>query len=56
VQATIDAFVRDRMANQRTVLVVAHRLSTVINADVVLVIADHTVVEQGTPESLLLLL
>lgn len=53
VQATIDAFVRDRVNQQKTVIVVAHRLSTVINADVVLVIADHTVVEQGTHHELL---
>lgn len=36
-----------------TTLVIAHRLSTVAHADVIAVLADGTVVEQGTHDSLL---
>ena len=37
----------------RTSFVVAHRLSTIRNADQVLVIMDHEIVERGTHEELL---
>ena len=37
----------------RTSLMIAHRLSTVRNADVILVVKDGRIVEQGTHESLL---
>ncbi len=37
----------------RTTLVIAHRLSTVENADCIIVIKDGTIVEQGTHEELL---
>jgi len=43
----------DRLMQGRTVLVVAHRLSTVKNADNVIVIERGKVVEQGTHDSLL---
>jgi ABC-type multidrug transport system fused ATPase/permease subunit len=43
----------DRLMNGRTVLVVAHRLSTVKNADNVIVIERGRVVEQGTHDALL---
>jgi len=36
-----------------TVFVVAHRLSTVINSDKLVVLADKKIVEQGSPDSLL---
>ncbi len=38
----------------RTCFVIAHRLSTVKNADVILVVKDGNVIEQGTHEELLL--
>ncbi len=41
------------LAEGRTTLVVAHRLSTVKNADVILVITDGEIEEQGTHEQLL---
>lgn len=44
----------DSVMDGRTVLVVAHRLSTVKNADNVCVITDGQVVEQGTHDELLL--
>ena len=40
------------LAEGRTTLVVAHRLSTVKNADVILVITDGEITERGTHEEL----
>lgn len=37
-----------RLAQGRTVLMIAHRLSTVVNADVIVVLEDGRVAEQGT--------
>ena len=39
--------------SNRTVVIAAHRLSTVRNADNIVVVADGCVVEQGTHEELL---
>ncbi len=47
VQQALDA----AMAG-RTVIVIAHRLSTVVNADKIIVMQDGEVVEEGTHESL----
>ena len=38
---------------QRTSFVIAHRLSTIKNADLILVIENGDIVEQGTHETLL---
>ncbi|MBI3315356.1 MAG: ATP-binding cassette domain-containing protein, partial [Candidatus Omnitrophica bacterium] len=43
----------DEMGKKRTVIVIAHRLSTVVNADKVVVIEGGCVVEQGTLKTLL---
>lgn len=43
----------EELAHGRTVLVVAHRLSTVKNADEIVVITDKGVAERGTHEELL---
>ncbi|KAK6019571.1 ABC transporter, ATP-binding protein [Ostertagia ostertagi] len=42
----------DRAMRGRTVLVIAHRLSTIRNADLICVIKDKTVREQGTHDEL----
>ncbi|MDG9700754.1 ABC transporter ATP-binding protein [Streptomyces sp. DH37] len=42
-----------RLAHGRTSFVIAHRLSTVRDADVILVMEDGSIVEQGTHEELL---
>lgn len=43
----------ERLMVGRTTLVIAHRLSTVRNADRIVVVADGMIVEQGTHEELL---
>jgi len=48
VQAALDALMKDR-----TTLVIAHRLSTVVRADLICVIIDGRVAEQGTHAELL---
>ena len=48
VQATLDAATANR-----TTIAIAHRLSTVVNADLILVLAHGEIVEQGTHTELL---
>jgi len=48
IQSAIDKIIRGR-----TSIVIAHRLSTVRNADVILVVKDGKIVEQGTHSELL---
>ena len=43
----------DELCRGRTALVVAHRLSTVRNADAIMVISDGEILEQGTHEQLM---
>lgn len=45
----------DRIAEDRTALVIAHRLSTVMNADSILVLDGGSIVERGTHAQLLAL-
>ncbi|MCL1798384.1 MAG: ABC transporter ATP-binding protein/permease [Eggerthellaceae bacterium] len=45
----------DKLMEGRTAFVIAHRLSTIKSADLILVIRDGDIVEQGTHESLLAL-
>ena len=42
-----------KLINDKTVLVIAHRMRTVSNADKVVVLSDGYVAEQGTPENLM---
>ena len=43
----------DRIAESRTTIMIAHRLSTVVNADQIVVLDDGKVIERGTHEALL---
>ena len=43
----------DRLTEQRTSFVIAHRLSTIKNADLILVMKDGDIIEQGNHETLL---
>jgi ABC-type transport system involved in Fe-S cluster assembly fused permease/ATPase subunit len=43
----------DQVAESRTTIMIAHRLSTVVNADQIVVLDDGRVVERGTHEALL---
>ena len=48
IQAALDDVSKDR-----TTLVVAHRLSTIVNADLILVLKEGVIVERGTHHQLL---
>ena len=41
-----------RLVKDKTVLIIAHRMRTVSSADRIVVLADGTAAEQGTPEEL----
>ena len=43
----------DRLGAERTVLVIAHRLGTIRNADNIIVLKDGKVAEEGTHDDLL---
>ncbi|MBR4202343.1 MAG: ABC transporter ATP-binding protein [Candidatus Methanomethylophilaceae archaeon] len=43
----------DRLAHNRTSFVIAHRLSTIKNSDLILVMRNGSIIEQGTHEELL---
>ena len=43
----------DRLTQGRTSFVIAHRLSTIKNADLILVMRDGNIVEQGTHDALI---
>ena len=43
----------DRLAQNRTSFVIAHRLSTIKNSDLIFVMKDGNIIEQGTHEELL---
>ena len=43
----------DKLMNGRTSFVIAHRLSTIKNADMILVLKDGNIIEQGNHETLL---
>ena len=43
----------DRLMKGRTVFVIAHRLSTVQNADVIIVLEHGNIIERGTHEQLI---
>jgi ATP-binding cassette subfamily B multidrug efflux pump len=43
----------EKLTRDRTSFVIAHRLSTIRNADIILVMRDGDIVEQGNHEELL---
>ena len=42
----------DEMMNNKTSVVIAHRLSTIVNADIILVLKDGNIIEQGNHQEL----
>ncbi|MDE6676393.1 MAG: ABC transporter ATP-binding protein, partial [Clostridia bacterium] len=48
-----DRSAMDRLTEGRTSFVIAHRLSTIRNADVILVMKDGDIIEQGNHKELL---
>ncbi|KAL9610440.1 MAG: hypothetical protein Q9167_004865 [Letrouitia subvulpina] len=56
VDTNTESKIQDALAKLmkgRTTFIVAHRLSTVVDADLILVIKDGVITEQGTPKDLL---
>ncbi|MBQ6012856.1 MAG: ABC transporter ATP-binding protein, partial [Firmicutes bacterium] len=51
-EQTIQAAI-DKVIKGRTSIVIAHRLSTIRNADIILVVKDGKIVEQGSHDDLL---
>jgi subfamily B ATP-binding cassette protein MsbA len=43
----------DHLMENRTTLIIAHRLTTIQNADLILVLEDGKIIEQGNHESLM---
>ena len=43
----------DNLMHDRTSFIIAHRLSTIRNADLILVMRDGDIVEQGTHDELI---
>ena len=43
----------ERLMKGRTSIVIAHRLGTILNADIIFVMQDHRLVEQGNHAQLL---
>ena len=43
----------DKLMNGRTSFIIAHRLSTIKNADLILVLKDGNIIEQGNHEKLM---
>ena len=43
----------DKLTEGRTSFIIAHRLSTIKNADLILVVKDGNIVEQGNHEELM---
>lgn len=53
VQQALDQFILESNNNQMTTVVIAHRLQTVRNADIIVVLSDGVVMEQGTHDKLM---
>ena len=43
----------DKLIKNKTSFIIAHRLSTIKNADLILVVKDGNIVEQGSHEELM---
>ncbi len=43
----------DKVIKGRTSFIIAHRLSTVVNADIILVVSDGKIIEKGSHKELM---
>ena len=54
IQTALRSYMRGGLQHQRTLLIIAHRIDTVLDCDRILVLDSGRIIEQGAPRHLLL--